>query len=146
MSSSNMNSKLYVVCIACVRDPQTFMRLAPLKIFHKFHHHPSRTSANRFDLTFNFECTFLNIIYYRPLVKVKVKAKVTLRLTVSQLVCLGVKPKSWTFDQNFPPPSKLLFCLFWAPSLTRGRVCHVSVFVIEVYHSLVYLQQYLHLN
>jgi hypothetical protein len=41
---------------------------------------------------------------------------------------------------------KLLSCLFGAPSLTRGRVCHVSVFVIEVYHSLVYLQQYLHLN
>jgi hypothetical protein len=39
-----------------------------------------------------------------------------------------------------------MFCLFGAPSLTRGRVCHVSVFVIEVYHSLVYLQQYLHLN
>jgi hypothetical protein len=47
---------------------------------------------------------------------------------------------------EFPPPSKLLFCLFGAPSLTRGRVCHVSVFIIEVYHSLVYLQQYLHLN
>jgi hypothetical protein len=40
--------------------------------------------------------------------------------------------------------SRLLSCLFGAPSLTRGRACHVSVFVIEVYHSLVYLQQYLH--
>jgi hypothetical protein len=40
------------------------------------------------------------------------------------------------------------YCLvfFAAPSLTRGRVCHVSVLVIEVYHSLVYLQQYLHLH
>jgi hypothetical protein len=66
--------------------------------------------------------------------------------TDSQSVCLGAKPKSWTFDQKISPPSKLLFSLFGAPSLTRGRVCHVSVFVIEVYHSLVYLQQYLNLN
>jgi hypothetical protein len=36
--------------------------------------------------------------------------------------------------------SKLLSCFFGAPSLTRGRFCHVSVSVIEVYHSLVYLQ------
>jgi hypothetical protein len=67
----------------------------------------------------------------------QVKVKVTLRLTVSQSVCLGVKPKSGTFDQRFFC-SKLLSCLFGAPSLTRGRVCHVSIFVIEVYHSLVY--------
>jgi hypothetical protein len=67
--------------------------------------------------------------------------------TDGQSVCLGVEPKFWTFDQRFfPPPSKLLSCLFGAPSLTRGLVSHVSVFVIEVYHSLVYLQQYLHLN
>jgi hypothetical protein len=31
--------------------------------------------------------------------------------------------------------TKLLSCLFGAPSLTRGRVCHVLVFVIEVYNS-----------
>jgi hypothetical protein len=42
----------------------------------------------------------------------------------------------WTIDFFFL--SKLLSCTFLgAPSLTRGRVCHVSVFVIEVYHSLV---------
>jgi hypothetical protein len=29
------------------------------------------------------------------------KVKVTLRLTVNQSVCLGVKPKSGTFDQRF---------------------------------------------
>jgi hypothetical protein len=80
---------------------------------------------------------------FNPLVIVKVK--VTLRLTVSQSVCLGVKPKFWTFDQIFFFQN-YCFCLFGAPSLTRGRVCHVSLFVIEVYHSLVYLQQYLHLN
>jgi hypothetical protein len=72
------------------------------------------------------------------------QVKVTLRLTVSQSVCLGVKPKSWTFDQNFFSPQITVLSFLGAPSLTRGRVCHVSVFVIEVYHSLVYLQQYLH--
>jgi hypothetical protein len=73
------------------------------------------------------------------------QVKVTLRLTVSQSVCLGVKPNSWTFDQNFFFPFKVtVLSFFGTPSLTRGRVCHVSVFVIEVYHSLVYLQQYLH--
>jgi hypothetical protein len=67
--------------------------------------------------------------------------------TDSQSVCLGVKPKYGTFDQRFPPPRQS-YCLvfFGAPSLTRGRVCHVSVFVIKVYHSLVYLQQYLYLH
>jgi hypothetical protein len=63
--------------------------------------------------------------------------------TDSQSVCLGVETKSGTFDQRFFF-SKLLSCFFGAPSLTRSRVCHVSVFVTEVYHSLVYLQQYLH--
>jgi hypothetical protein len=42
----------------------------------------------------------------------------------------------WDFSpEKFSPP-KFLSCLFGAPSLTRGRVCHVSVFVIEVYNSL----------
>jgi hypothetical protein len=62
--------------------------------------------------------------------------KVTLRLTVSQS-CLGVEPKYGTFDQSF-----LLFVLkdtvlsfIGAPSLTKGRVCCVSVLVVEVYSS-----------
>jgi hypothetical protein len=79
-------------------------------------------------------------------VKVKVKVKVTLLLTVSQSVSMSwCRAQSGSFDQRFFFQS---YCLvfFGAPSLTRGRVCHVSVFVIEVYHSLVYLQQYLHLN
>jgi hypothetical protein len=52
------------------------------------------------------------------------------------------RAQSGTFDQSFF--LNLLSCLFGAPSLTRGWVCHVSVFVIEVYNSLVYLQQCLH--
>jgi hypothetical protein len=78
-------------------------------------------------------------------VDVEVKVEVTLRLTVSQSVLVS-SPKLGHLTRIFLFPSKLLFCLFGAPSLTKGRVCHVSVFVIEVYHSLDYLQQYLHLN
>jgi hypothetical protein len=60
--------------------------------------------------------------------------------SVSMFWC---RAQSETFDQSFFFQSYCLV-LFGAPSLTRGRACHVSVFVIEVYHSLVYLQQYLH--
>jgi hypothetical protein len=42
------------------------------------------------------------------------------------------RAQSGTFDQRFFF-SMLLSCLLGAPSLTRGRVCHVSVFVIVVY-------------
>jgi hypothetical protein len=60
--------------------------------------------------------------------KVKFKVKVTLRLTtVSQSVCLGVEPNLRLLTRDFLF-SKLLSCLCGAPSLTRGRVCHLSVF------------------
>jgi hypothetical protein len=59
-------------------------------------------------------------------VKVEVKVKVTMRLTVSQSVCLGVDPNYGTFDHIFFFESYSLV-IYGAPSLTRGRVCHVSV-------------------
>jgi hypothetical protein len=57
-----------------------------------------------------------------------------LRQSVSQSVCLGVKPNLGHLTRDF---FFLSYCLviFGAPSLTRGRVCHVSVFVLEVYSS-----------
>jgi hypothetical protein len=42
------------------------------------------------------------------------------------------RAQSGNFDQRIFF-SKLLSCLFGAPSLTRGRVCHLLVLVIEVY-------------
>jgi hypothetical protein len=61
--------------------------------------------------------------------QVKVKVKVTLRLTVSQSVCLGVEPKFGTFDQSFFF-SKLVSCLFWGAlsdeksGLSCVSLCH----------------------
>jgi hypothetical protein len=59
------------------------------------------------------------------------------RRSVSQSVSMSwCRAQSGTFDQRFFFSfSKFLFCLLGAPSLTRGRVCHVSVFVIEVYNN-----------
>jgi hypothetical protein len=90
---------------------------------------------------FNVGC---NILVREEIVTKQVKVKVTLRLTVSQSVCLGVEPNYGTFDQRFFSLFLFFFCLkvtvlsfIGAPSLTRGRVCHVSVFVFEVYSSIV---------
>jgi hypothetical protein len=55
--------------------------------------------------------------------QVKVKVKVTLRLTVSQPVSLGVEPHLGLMTRYLLPFDSygLVFC--GAPSLTRGRVC-----------------------
>jgi hypothetical protein len=50
------------------------------------------------------------------------KSKVTLRLTASQSVSLGVKPPSGAHDQIFYTVWHLRSCFCGAPSLTRGRV------------------------
>jgi hypothetical protein len=62
------------------------------------------------------------------------KVKVTLRLTVNQSVCLGVKPKSWTFDQNFfYSPLKVTVLSFWGAisdersGLSCVSLCHWSL-------------------
>jgi hypothetical protein len=53
-------------------------------------------------------------------VKVKGKVKVTLRLTVSQSVCLGVEHKSGTFDHSSFLFQSYCLVFFGAPSLTRS--------------------------
>jgi hypothetical protein len=59
--------------------------------------------------------------------QVRVRVRVTLRLTISQSVCLGIKPSlgqltrvCFLLDISF---RQLQVCNFVAPSLTRGRVC-----------------------
>jgi hypothetical protein len=74
----------------------------------------------------------------------KVKVKVTLRLTVSQYVFVS-SPNLGHLTRIFFP-LKVTVLSFRGALSDESRVYHVSVFVIEVYHSLVYLQQYLHLN
>jgi hypothetical protein len=65
---------------------------------------------------------------------VRVRVRVTLQLTVSQSVCLGVEPNLGllTRDIFFFFFLSYSLVLFGAPSLTRGRVCHLSVFVTTV--------------
>jgi hypothetical protein len=77
------------------------------------------------------------ILFDSPnLVKVKVKVKAALWLTASQSICLGVKPNLGLLTRVFFSSfSKLRSCLCGAPSLTRGRVCHLSVLVNKVYSS-----------
>jgi hypothetical protein len=60
--------------------------------------------------------------------------QVTLRPTVSRPVCLGVRRPSGTCDQfvfllevSF---IKLRVCNFVAPTLTRGRVCNLLLFLV----------------
>jgi hypothetical protein len=68
----------------------------------------------------------------RRALQVQVKVQVTLRLTVSQSVMSWSRAQSGAFEQSFFFQSYCLV-LFGAPSLTRVRVCHLSVFVIVVY-------------
>jgi hypothetical protein len=72
----------------------------------------------------------------------KVKVKVTLRLTISQSLCLGVEPKSGTFDHRFFSLKVTVFSFFGALSLTRGRVCmcqYLSLKSTVVSHYLQYI-------
>jgi hypothetical protein len=57
-----------------------------------------------------------------------VRVRITLHLTVSQSVCLGVEPNLGLLTRDIFFFFKPLSCHLGAPSLTRGRVCHLSVF------------------
>jgi hypothetical protein len=59
--------------------------------------------------------------------------KVTLRLTVGQSVCLSsCRAPAGAHDHMFLFARKLLSCPYGAPSLTRGRICHLSVIVDSI--------------
>jgi hypothetical protein len=58
---------------------------------------------------------------------VRVRVRVTLRLTVGQSVCLGVEPCPGLMTRCLLTLWNLRSCLISAPSLTRGRVCPLSV-------------------
>jgi hypothetical protein len=64
------------------------------------------------------------------------KLEVTLRLTVSQSVCLGIEHPCGACDQILLPVGNVRFCIYWAPSLTRGRVCN-----LQSKHSIVRVTQ-----
>jgi hypothetical protein len=69
------------------------------------------------------------------------KVEDTLRLIVSQSVCLGIEYPCGTCDQILLPVGMLLSeilqsCICEAPSLTRGRVCN-----LQCNHSMVQIAQ-----
>jgi hypothetical protein len=66
------------------------------------------------------------------LIALQVEVEVTLRLTVSQSVCLGIEHPCGTCDQILLPVGTLLSYFCGAPSLTRGRVCN-----LQCNHSMV---------
>jgi hypothetical protein len=75
------------------------------------------------------------------------RVSVTLRLTVSQSVCLGIVPNLGHMTRNllvYFNFEKVLVLPMWAPSLTRGRVCRLSVspmsLSVYIYIYTVYLQ------
>jgi hypothetical protein len=74
---------------------------------------------------------------------VRVRVSVTLQLTVSQSVRLGVEPDLGLLTRDnfffFIFFGKFLSCHLGAPSLTRGRVCHLSV-----YSQSTVVSQYIH--
>jgi hypothetical protein len=80
----------------------------------------------------NNHCTELIVFLQLPLVQLCVlllrfKVKVKLRLTVSQSVCLGVK-----FNLELVTRYYFLYEGCCVVSVTRGRVCLLSVTVICV--------------
>jgi hypothetical protein len=77
-----------------------------------------------------------------------VRVRVTLQLTVSQSVCLGVEPNLGLLTRDLTYLFVFFFfevtvLSFGGRPLTRGRVCHLSIFVNTVY-SGQYLHKFLH--
>jgi hypothetical protein len=76
-----------------------------------------------FTYSVSLKHTFQNSFRRLPSITTWIEVEVTLRLTASQSVSLGVEPPSGAHDQMFFTVWHLRSCFCGAPSLTRGRVC-----------------------
>jgi hypothetical protein len=68
----------------------------------------------------------LHILLFPVWFSAQVKVKVTLRPTVSQAICLGVRHPLGTYEQTFSV-WQLRVCWCGALSLSRGRVCGLEL-------------------
>jgi hypothetical protein len=109
------------LCFVSVHGPRETYFVDEPRIKHVPVPHRSCSSHHQFYL-----CWGMNI-QNNDVTQGQVRVRVTLRLTVSQSVCLGVEPNlgqltrvSFLLEISY---RQLQVCNFVAPSLTRGRVC-----------------------
>jgi hypothetical protein len=97
------------------------------------------SSSFCYDSLVTWTVVCLTTAKFKPLILCyQVKVKVTLRLTASQSVSLGVEPPSGAHDQIFFfTVWHLRSCFCGAPSLTRGRVC--LLYMLLAFASAVFL-------
>jgi hypothetical protein len=121
-----------IFCIISSTEAIPILYLCEYNVFH-YPFLPSYTllclSSNVLMLNTANACLYMCASLCTALWSVRVRIRVTLQLIVCQSVRLGVEPTLGLTTRCYFLLEVwcLKFFSFWAPSLTRGRVCHLSV-------------------